>query len=74
MEPETTIKPTEESNLNSKLEAFYNSYYLSNIQKFAVGKFLKDFIGDKSNQKVSRTRPWFFEALNGRSCKAESEG
>ena len=49
MEPETTIKPTEESNLNSKLEAFYNSYYLSNIQKFAVGKFLKDFIGDKSN-------------------------
>lgn len=67
-----TLSP--EEMLNKKLDDFYNSYHLSKFQKFAVGKFLKDCIGDPNNHKVDRIRPWFFETLNGRRCKAETEG
>lgn len=67
-------KSVDKAKLDKKLEDFYDSYHLSSIQRFAVGKFLRDCIADKSNTKVDRIRTWFFEALNGRLCKAETQG
>ena len=55
------------------MEKFYDEYYLSKFQRFAVGKFIKDQIGNPDNQKVDRLRKWFFAKLNGKRCQPTGE-
>lgn len=54
----------EKAKLMNKLDEFYQEYYLSEFQKFAVGKFIKDKISDPKEEKVDRLREWLIYKLN----------
>jgi hypothetical protein len=58
------VEDPEKTKLFSKLETFYTEYHLSDFQKFAAGKFIKDNISNPQNQKVDRIRDWLMFKLN----------
>jgi len=53
-----------EEKVISKLQGLYNEYYLSDFQKFAVTKFIKENIANKDNAQVERVRDWLFAKMN----------
>ena len=55
------------------MEDFYNEYYLSKFQRFAVAKFIKDKIGNPADESVKRLREWFFKKLNKRRVISKVE-
>ena len=42
-----------------------NEYRLSDLQKMAANKFIKDCIANKDNRKVDRLREWILKRING---------
>jgi len=54
-----------EEKLMKKLDKLYAEYFLSDFQKFAVTKFIKENIAARDNMKVERIRNWLFNKLNG---------
>lgn len=54
----------EKNKLLDKLDVFYKEYFLSDFQKFAAGKFIKDNISNPSNKKCDRIRDWLIGKLN----------
>lgn len=56
---------SEEQKMWEQIEQVLKPYFLSNFQKFAVQKFIKDQIGDPENKTVERARDWLFMKLNG---------
>lgn len=55
-----------ESKLMDRLNRIYDEYYLSEFQRFAVGKFIKETIANKSNSKVDRIREWLMKKINNK--------
>ena len=49
-----------------KIDEILKEYYLSNFQKLACKKFIKDKVGNPENQTVKRCREWIFMKLNGK--------
>ena len=49
----------------AKLEALFEESYLSNFQKLACRKFIKDKVGNPANDEVKRLRGWLFMRING---------
>lgn len=60
-----------EDKVVSKLQDFFNEYHLTDFQKFAVTKFIKQNIADKNNLKVERVRGWLFHKINGQKVPTE---
>jgi len=72
-QPQNDKEKEVENVINTRLEKFYEEYHLSDFQKFAVSKFIRENIGDKDNQKVSRIRNWLFSRLNGKKVPVQDE-
>ena len=70
-----------------RLKSFYDSYHLTDFQKFAVTKFIKQNVGisifltrhfpktfelaDRGNDKVVRVRDWLFHKINSQRVGTE---
>ena len=57
-----------------RLVSMLHEYRLSDMQKMAAGKFIKDCIADKENRKVDRLREWILKKINGSRVKPANNG
>lgn len=62
--PEREPEDEVEKLFYQKLTKFFDSYFLSGLQRMAVTKFIKTQLGDKTNPKVDRIRPWILAKIN----------
>lgn len=42
----------------------YEEYFLSDLQKVAMTKFIKTHFSNKDNKEVDRVRPWLLNKIN----------
>lgn len=54
-----------EQKLWVKINDILKEYHLSEFQKVACRKFIKDKIGNPDNKNVERLREWLFMRING---------
>ncbi len=54
-----------ESKLWVKIDEVLKDYHLSEFQKVACRKFIKDRVGNPENKNVERVREWLFMRMNG---------
>ena len=49
----------------SKIDEVLKDYHLTQFQKVACRKFIKDKVGNPKNENVERLRQWLFMKMNG---------
>ena len=64
-EDDSAKKTPEEKMLWGKIDEVLKEYHLSNFQKVAVQKFIKDKVGNPKDDTVVHVREWLFMRING---------
>jgi len=55
-----------------RLNKVYEEYFLSDLQKVAMTKFIKTHFSNKDTKDVDRVRPWLLAKMNGQRIPPQS--
>ena len=74
--PKTMYKKSSSRSIAIKyfrLNKVFEDYFLSDLQKIAMTKFIKTHFSNKDNKEVDRIRPWLINKINNQRIHPKEE-